>query len=1279
MGAQRAWLIAWTLVVTACSTPAGEGATRQDVAAKDTKTDAGLDQSADVPGDAPVDVVIACVAQGHGGGHGCACTTNEECQLSGHCIQRADASQACAMPCVNGTCETGFTCAMLATATGDSALCVARHGRLCDPCNSSAECASTGLSGAACVDYGAAGSFCGVQCLGDADCGEGYRCTAALRIEGGQTQQCVKTGDAGALGECTCSGRAIAAKLETVCHAAAASACKGKRSCESGTLSACSATPKSAELCDGLDNNCNGLTDEGTCDDNSPCTADSCDSAKAAPGSQACLHDPSAGACNDGNACTQGDTCAAGTCAAGTAANCDDSNPCSDDTCDTNTGCVHTFAVGKACSDGNGCTVGDACDGGVCLPGAVSVCNDGNGCTADSCDTVTGDCTATPFDGATCSDGDACTIFDGCKGGACVGDPNLCDDGNPCTNAACSKTKGCAFAPVAGSCSDGNACTGGEACANGACSGGAAVVCSNPSVCATAACDPQSGECVATSKPDGVACSDGTVCTTGDACAGGACKGAVLDCEDNNGCTLDSCDAATGCQHTVTTGSCSDGNACTTGDTCSSGVCTGQATTCPASGTCVTSSCSATSGKCVDLPVGGTVSCDDGTACTTGDACLAGECTGTSADCDDKNECTIDSCSAGLGCAHTETSGNCSDDDACTTGDACAGGACVGVALDVTTACDDKNACTTDSCTPALGCVNANNTSACDDNNSCTVGDACNAGSCVSGNNGCTCSSTAECAGNEDGDACNGKLICNGTPGVCVLDPDSVVVCPTGGDTTCEHSVCIPATGACALTPTQDDLACDDSSACTEEDVCKSGNCIGSLLACGDNNACTSDGCDLASGCTHTNLDSGDCDADGKLCTKPDSCLAGTCVAGPEVICDDGNACTLESCDPATGTCAATNVSDGLACDDGNACTSGDACVAGACKGTAPPATVSLVAGSGTPGFADLTAEFAEFSGPRALAVDAAGVVYVADTENHRIRRIAVNGKVDRLAGMGASGFADGGAGTAKFWNPSGIAVKADGSVVYVADRLSQRIRVVSGGIVSTLAGYAPDTNIGDLKAEGAFQDGTGTAARFNEPIGIALATDGNLYVSDSGNHRIRKVTATGVVTTIAGQATAGWADGDGPTAKFDMPLGIAAASDGALYVADAGQHRIRKIVFDGLGGATVTTLSGTGSAGLLNGAAAAAQFNMPAGIAVDSLGHVYVADAMNHVVREIFAGQVTTLAGTGIGGYAEGSLASAQFKEASGIAVSGLGVWFIADSLNHRIRKISDPARACP
>jgi len=268
---------------------------------------------------------------------------------------------------------------------------------------------------------------------------------------------------------------------------------------------------------------------------------------------------------------------------------------------------------------------------------------------------------------------------------------------------------------------------------------------------------------------------------------------------------------------------------------------------------------------------------------------------------------------------------------------------------------------------------------------------------------------------------------------------------------------------------------------------------------------------------------------------------------------------------------------------------------------------VSTLAGSGSSGFADGTGTSAKFIRPSGVAVDSAGNVYVADTENHRIRKISPSGEVSTLAGSGgfgsSGGSADGTGTAAQFDRPHGVAVDSAGNV-YVADRYNHRIRKITpSGVVSTLAG----------SGVGGFADGTGTAAKFNYPTGVAVDSAGNLYVADQYFQRIRKITASGVVSTLAG-SWSGYADGTGTAAQFNYPAGVAVDSAGNVYVADTENHRIRKITPSGV----VSTLAGSGSSGFADGTGTTAKFIRPFGVAVDSAGNVYVADTWNHRIRKI-------------------------------------------------------------
>ena len=318
---------------------------------------------------------------------------------------------------------------------------------------------------------------------------------------------------------------------------------------------------------------------------------------------------------------------------------------------------------------------------------------------------------------------------------------------------------------------------------------------------------------------------------------------------------------------------------------------------------------------------------------------------------------------------------------------------------------------------------------------------------------------------------------------------------------------------------------------------------------------------------------------------------------------------------------------------------------------------VTTLAGSGTAGFANGTGSSAQFNFPRGVAVDSSGTVYVADRINNRIRKITPAGVVTTLAGSGTAGFANGTGTAAQFYYPSGVAVDSS-NTVYVADTENNRIRKITpGGVVTTLAGSG---------ASG-FANGTGTAAQFYSPIGVAVDSSGTVYVADYYNDRIRKITPAGVVTTLAG-STAGFANGTGTAAQFNTPVGVAVDSSNTVYVGDRGNQRIRKITPGGV----VTTLAGSGTAGFADGAASSAQFNYPFSVAVDSSGTVYVADGSNHRIRNITpAGFVTTLAGSGTAGFADGAGSSALFSHPHGLAVDSFGTVYVGDYDNSRIRKI--------
>lgn len=269
----------------------------------------------------------------------------------------------------------------------------------------------------------------------------------------------------------------------------------------------------------------------------------------------------------------------------------------------------------------------------------------------------------------------------------------------------------------------------------------------------------------------------------------------------------------------------------------------------------------------------------------------------------------------------------------------------------------------------------------------------------------------------------------------------------------------------------------------------------------------------------------------------------------------------------------------------------------------APDGSVTTFAGSGTAGSANGTGAAAQFNNPTDVAIGPMGNIYVADSSNHRIRKITPAGVVTTFAGSGTAGTTNGSATVARFNLPRSLAADASGNI-YVADTTNHRIRKVTpAGEVSTFAGSG---TVGTT-------NGSATAARFSSPDGIALDKDGNAYVADRGNNRIRKVTTDGTVSTLAG-TTAGSANGTGTAAQFTAPRGVAVDAEGNVFVADTGNNRIRKITPAGV----VTYVSGSGTAGFANGASTAAQFSGPAGIAISPLGKVYVGDTVNNRIRVV-------------------------------------------------------------
>jgi sugar lactone lactonase YvrE len=322
-----------------------------------------------------------------------------------------------------------------------------------------------------------------------------------------------------------------------------------------------------------------------------------------------------------------------------------------------------------------------------------------------------------------------------------------------------------------------------------------------------------------------------------------------------------------------------------------------------------------------------------------------------------------------------------------------------------------------------------------------------------------------------------------------------------------------------------------------------------------------------------------------------------------------------------------------------------------------PSSSMEVLAGSGSAGFADGAGAAAQFDYPWGFAVDGEGSIIIADQDNDIVRKLTPDGTVSTLAGSGSReyagsrGFADGTGAAAQFNSPSGVAVDGEGSII-IADQCNHRVRKITpDGTVSTLAGSG---------SEG-LADGAGAAAQFNCPVGVAVDGEGNIIIADTGNHCVRKLTPDGTVSTLAGSGSAGFADGAGAAAQFNDPWAVAVDGEGNIIIADTGNHCVRKLTPDGI----VSTLAGSGSAGFTDGAGTAAQFDIPVGVAVDGEGNIIIADSGNKRVRKITPdGTVSTLFAGSCGFY--------------GVAIDADGC-VVVSTWEHTVAKIAGCSVAAP
>jgi sugar lactone lactonase YvrE len=336
---------------------------------------------------------------------------------------------------------------------------------------------------------------------------------------------------------------------------------------------------------------------------------------------------------------------------------------------------------------------------------------------------------------------------------------------------------------------------------------------------------------------------------------------------------------------------------------------------------------------------------------------------------------------------------------------------------------------------------------------------------------------------------------------------------------------------------------------------------------------------------------------------------------------------------------------------------------------------IETFSGDGTPGFSgdNGPATGAQLNNPSGVATDSAGNLYIADTANHRIRKVAVgSGNISTVAGTGTAGYSgdNGPASAAELHSPAGIALDSAGNL-YVADQGNGVIRkVTASGTITTVAGNNETGFSGD--------NGPATNATLYKPAGVAVDSAGNLYIADTGNNRIREVNTSGVITTIAGNGTAGYNGDNGPatSASLNQPSAVLSAGSGILYLADTANQVIRQVGASG----TITTVAGNGIAAYTGdgGPATSASLHSPVGLAVDGSGNLYIADSGNNAIRLLSsAGAITTVVGTGVPGFSGdgGPASAAQLDAPRSVAFDTLGNLYVSDQGNNRVRQANTPA----
>ncbi|HIA02132.1 MAG TPA: hypothetical protein EYN66_09505, partial [Myxococcales bacterium] len=777
--------------------------------------------------------------------------------------------------------------------------------------------------------------------------------------------------------------------------------CSLNEQCESGSCNsgeakcAPSTNPCQAVACDADTGECveTPMPDGSECSDGDACTlSDECVAGACAGTPVVCdasenscaekLCEPSSGECSlvalagtplcdDGNGCTENDQCFGGLCV-GTQILCeDDGNAC------TIVQCINDNCVGlpkqefEPCDDGDPCTADGFCESSVCKAGAEKCPQDSNSCTLTLCDPISGACSIGLLaDGSSCDTQNPCVLESECKDGSCSGGQaiNCADDGDPCTVSFCIPQEGgCVTvnAPEGSVCEDGDLCTSGEICTSGTCVGGTTKTCTNNgNSCLVSGCDSTVG-CTNTPVSNGQECDDGDACTQNDSCQLGNCEGEAAECLPASPCMTAQCHIELGCvQIAMEDGlPCDDSSQCTSDSTCSAGDCVAKSVVqCadPEPGDpCVVGVCDPQNGSCGAGAAPPGSECDDGEPCTTLDICEGQECVGSGPDpCGSAaNPCIPLECELGTGSCLPKAlpdGAPCDAKNLCTDIGTCSGGECD--SKTVVTCLPSEENCKLNLCHPSTGeCSSeiAPDGTACEDGDLCTVGASCLGSQCQTGSplscpddgQSCTielclpgvgCEAVLLVSGTpcEDGDPCTSESQCEQSN--CVSGEN--VTCPSDGDP-CTSDLCVEGEG-CLYLPVAAGSACDDGSACTQDDKCQGGTCVGTAKACSaSEKACVVNLC---------NAGNGECEEqpepvttvcnDGNFCTVSDHCDGvGQCTGNAKVCAQGEDPCYVSKCDAGLGGCVSVPAIAGTKCEDGLLCTVNDQCDgSGGCGGSAP-------------------------------------------------------------------------------------------------------------------------------------------------------------------------------------------------------------------------------------------------------------------------------------------------------------------------------------------------------